>query len=266
MTTFLATKSQNFGSDISDCIIHGVVRVQCAEGSLEAQLWHMHPIGFDPLPRRTSVLLTPNDLGLRTIAVADLDVLRGNPHVGLPRPAHHGHGDVGLLSTVDEDLIRVVVHTEADPVATVLEHLVDLLREAAGEALECTSIGGVIRGQHVGHHPAQYVGFVIGTVVVLGVLEDSCPPHSSSSAGGGGGLEGLFHEDEVHDYSLGSWIVPVQVILKITQNYIISWPCIFVNSMKFEEYNKYYRERSWVKRDSNFHNRLEITGGIYVEI
>lgn len=210
--------------------IYGVVRVQCTVLSLKARSWHMHPIGFDPLPRRTSVLLAPDDLGRGGVAVADLDVLGGDPHVRLPGPAHHRDRQVGAVGALDEDHVGVVVHAKRDPVPTLLELLVEGLLEVAGEELERTSLGGVLGGQRVGHYPGHHVGVVIGAVVVLGVREDRCPPDASSCAGGGGGLEGLFHEGEVHDCSLGSWIVPVQAILRITQNSIISYRLVFVNS------------------------------------
>lgn len=177
----------------------------------------MRPTGFNPLPRRVLVLLAPYYFDFRTVAVADLDALGGDPHVGLPRPAQHGHGEVGFLGAVGEDPIRVVIHAERDPVAAVLDHLVDLFLEVAGEELEGTSLSGVTSGEHVSHHTGQ----LVATVVVLGVPKDSCPPDTSSCASGGGGLEGLFHEGEVHCCSLGSRIVPVQAILRITQEDII---------------------------------------------
>jgi hypothetical protein len=164
----LGTKNQDGYPDIHNICKCGVVRVQCARRSLRAQPWHVHPTGSDPLPRRASALLAPDDLGLGAVAVADLDVLGGDPHVGLPRPAQHGHREVGTVGALGEDAIGVVVHAERDPVLARLDHLVDLLLEVAGEELEGTSLGRVLGGEHVSHHAGQ----LVATVVVLGVPKD----------------------------------------------------------------------------------------------
>lgn len=136
--------------------------------------------------------------------MAHLDTRGGDPHVGLPGPAHHRHLEVSTLSALDQDHVGAVVHAERDVLAPGVHQLVDDSRDFTGEELESSCRGGALLGHSIGQGTGHDVGGIVGAVVVLRGLEGPGPPDASRVARSGRRLEGCFDEIEVHFWSF-SW-------------------------------------------------------------